>query len=176
MLGGTLEEGLAGGEVTLAADGGPGRDETVVRYYDHELPVRPGTEDLPLAELVDRQWWRLESWRAADEHLNYRRFFDVGTLAAVRVEDPEVFDATHALLVDLVREGSVDGLRIDHPDGLADPRGYLRRLAERDRRRLGRRGEDPRRRRAAARGLAVRRHHRVRPALAGRRPVRRPGR
>ncbi len=129
VLGGTLEEGLAGGEVTLAADGGPGRDETVVRYYDHELPVRPGTEDLPLTELVDRQWWRLESWRAAASTLNYRRFFDVGSLAAVRVEDPAVFDATHRVLTDLIREGSVDGLRIDHPDGLADPRGYLRRLA-----------------------------------------------
>ena len=129
VLGGTLEEGLAGGEITLAADGGPGRDETVVRYYDHELPVRPGTEDLPLTELVDRQWWRLESWRAAASTLNYRRFFDVGSLAAVRVEDPAVFDATHRLLTDLIREGSVDGLRIDHPDGLADPRGYLRRLA-----------------------------------------------
>ncbi len=129
VLGGTLEEGLAGGEITLAADGGAGRDETVVRYYDHELPVRPGTEDLPLTELVDRQWWRLESWRAAASTLNYRRFFDVGSLAAVRVEDPAVFDATHHVLTDLIRAGSVDGLRIDHPDGLADPRGYLRRLA-----------------------------------------------
>ena len=130
VLGGTLEEGLAAGEIALAADGGPGRDETVVRYYDHELPVRPGTEDLPLADLVDRQWWRLESWRAAASTLNYRRFFDVGSLAAVRVEEPKVFDATHRVLADLIREGSVDGLRIDHPDGLADPRGYLRRLAD----------------------------------------------
>jgi (1->4)-alpha-D-glucan 1-alpha-D-glucosylmutase len=130
VLGGTLEEVLAGGEISLAADGGPGGDETVVRYYGHELPVRPGTEQLPLAELLDRQWWRLESWRAAASTLNYRRFFDVGALVAVRVEDKEVFEATHRLLVDLVQDGLVDGLRIDHPDGLADPRGYLRRLAD----------------------------------------------
>ena len=64
------------------------------------------------------------------QRANYRRFFDVGTLAAVRVEDPEVFEATHRLLLDLVDAGSLDGLRIDHPDGLADPRGYLRRLAD----------------------------------------------
>ncbi len=130
VLGSTVAEALGAGHVTLATDGGPGRDETVVRYYEHELPVRAGTEDLPLAELLDRQWWRLEFWRTGASTLNYRRFFDVGTLAAVRVEEPEVFDATHRLVVDLVRDGSVDGLRIDHPDGLADPRGYLRRLAE----------------------------------------------
>ena len=129
VLGGTLEESLAGGEIEVAADGGPRGDETVVRYYAHELPVRPGTEQLPPAELVHQQWWRLESWRAAASTLNYRRFFDVGSLAAVRVEDKDVFEATHGLLVDLVQDGSVDGLRIDHPDGLADPRGYLRRLA-----------------------------------------------
>ena len=130
VLGARLEELLAAGEVMVAADGGPHRDETVVRYYDHELPVRPGTEQLPLAELLDRQWWRLESWRAAASTLNYRRFFDVAALAAVRVEDKDVFEATHRLLVDLVQGGSVDGLRIDHPDGLADPRGYVRRLAD----------------------------------------------
>jgi (1->4)-alpha-D-glucan 1-alpha-D-glucosylmutase len=130
VLGGSLDETLAAGELAVATDGGPNHDETVVRYYDHELPVRAGTEALPLAELLDGQWWRLDSWRAGASTLNYRRFFDVSSLIAVRVEDPEVFDATHRLLVDLVRDGTVDGLRIDHPDGLADPRGYLQRLAE----------------------------------------------
>ncbi|HEY8308667.1 MAG TPA: malto-oligosyltrehalose synthase [Lapillicoccus sp.] len=130
VLGGTVDEALASGDLVTVADGGPDGDEAVVRYFDHELPVRPATENLPLAELLDRQWWRLESWRAGASTLNYRRFFDVGSLVAVRVEEPDVFDATHALVVDLVREGLVDGLRIDHPDGLADPRGYLRRLAE----------------------------------------------
>ena len=113
-----------------SANGGPDATRWSCATTTTSCPVRPGTEDLPLTELLDRQWWRLESWRAGASTLNYRRFFDVGSLAAVRVEEPDVFDATHALVVDLVREGSVDGLRIDHPDGLADPRGYLRRLAE----------------------------------------------
>jgi (1->4)-alpha-D-glucan 1-alpha-D-glucosylmutase len=102
----------------------------VLRYNDHVFPVRAGTEHLPLADLVAAQHYRLAYWRVADEELNYRRFFDVGSLAAIRVEDPDVFDATHRLVVDLVRTGTVDGLRIDHPDGLADPQDYLARLAE----------------------------------------------
>ena len=61
--------------------------------------------------------------------LVYRRFFDVSSLIGVRVEEPDVFDATHARVLELVRAGEVDGLRIDHPDGLADPRGYLDKLA-----------------------------------------------
>ena len=87
----------------------------------------------------------------ADEELNYRRFFDVGTLLAVRVEDPAVFDATHALVLSLLADGTIDGLRIDHPDGLADPRGLPRPAARGERRRVGRRREDPRGRRDAAR-------------------------
>ena len=125
VLGQRIGQVLAAGELTLDVSG----DEPVLRYYDHVFPVRPGTEDLPLAQLVDRQWYRLAHWRVADEELNYRRFFDVDTLAAIRVEDPEVFDASHALLLELLRSGALQGLRIDHPDGLADPRGYLARLA-----------------------------------------------
>jgi (1->4)-alpha-D-glucan 1-alpha-D-glucosylmutase len=106
-------------------------DGDVLRYYEHEYPLRPGTEDLPIAELVTEQWYRLAHWRVADEELNYRRFFDVDTLAAVRVETQDVFEATHELLLSLLHEGKLNGFRIDHPDGLADPRGYLRRLAER---------------------------------------------
>ena len=130
VLGLRIGQVLAASQLSLDT-GGPDGTETVLRYFEHELPVRPGTESLPLAELVDRQWYRLAHWRVADEELNYRRFFDVDTLAAVRVEDEDVFDATHRLLLDLVADGSLDGLRIDHPDGLADPRGYLARLAER---------------------------------------------
>jgi len=126
VLGQRIGQVLAAGEIALDDSG----DELVLRYYDHVFPVRPGTEDLPLAELVDRQWYRLAHWRVADEELNYRRFFDVDTLAAIRVEDPAVFDASHALLLELLRAGDLQGLRIDHPDGLADPRNYLRRLAE----------------------------------------------
>ncbi|MGB7980078.1 MAG: malto-oligosyltrehalose synthase [Candidatus Nanopelagicales bacterium] len=102
----------------------------VLRYYEHVLPVRPGTESLALADLVERQFYRLAYWQVADEELNYRRFFDVGTLAAVRVEVDEVFDATHSLLLELFDAGHIDGFRIDHPDGLADPRRYFTRLSE----------------------------------------------
>ncbi|MFF1907677.1 malto-oligosyltrehalose synthase [Kitasatospora sp. NPDC058218] len=105
-------------------------DGEELRYHDHALPLRPGTAGLPLPELLVRQWYRLAWWRLARTELNYRRFFTVNELIAVRVEVPEVFDATHGVLLRLHREGVLDGFRIDHPDGLADPRGYLRRLAE----------------------------------------------
>ncbi|OLT53115.1 malto-oligosyltrehalose synthase [Cellulosimicrobium sp. CUA-896] len=136
VLGVRLGDALAGGELALDEievpdERGAATRTTVLRYYEHVFPVRAGTEDLPLAELVERQHYRLAYWRVGDEELNYRRFFDVGTLAAVRVEDEDVFDATHSLVLDLVRTGVVDGLRIDHPDGLADPAQYLERLAER---------------------------------------------
>ncbi len=125
VLGGRIGECLDNGEITLDRSG----TEPVLRYFAHAFPVRPGTEDLPMEKLLDRQWYRLAYWRVADEELNYRRFFDVDTLAGLRVEDPAVFAETHALLIALHLEGGIDGLRIDHPDGLADPRGYLRALA-----------------------------------------------
>ena len=130
VLGGTVEQALERGDITLADDGGPTGHEWVLRHYGDEFPVAPGTETLPLRELVDAQAYRLSSWREAGEALNYRRFFDVTSLVAVRVEDPVVFMATHALLLSLHGHGEVDGFRIDHPDGLADPGGYLERLAE----------------------------------------------
>ncbi|HYN30600.1 MAG TPA: malto-oligosyltrehalose synthase [Dermatophilaceae bacterium] len=130
VLGGPLASVLGAGELSVAGDGGADGDEPVLRYYDHEFPLRPGTEGLPVEEAVGAQAYRLSDWREAATDLNYRRFFDVTTLIAVQVEDPAVFDATHALLRELHRAGAVDGLRIDHPDGLADPGGYLARLAE----------------------------------------------
>jgi (1->4)-alpha-D-glucan 1-alpha-D-glucosylmutase len=130
VLGDRIGTVLRNGEITIDRLDREAGEEPVLRYYQHEFPVRPGTEDLPLEELVDRQWYRLAWWRVADDELNYRRFFDVDTLAALRTEDPQVFAATHALLLDLVAAGALQGLRIDHPDGLADPRGYLRRLDE----------------------------------------------
>ena len=100
-----------------------------LRYFEHRFPLAPGTwhegED---AELVHaRQHYRLTHYRRANHDLNYRRFFAVTTLAGVRVEDPAVFDATHVRIADWVADG-VAGLRIDHPDGLVDPGGYLTRL------------------------------------------------
>jgi (1->4)-alpha-D-glucan 1-alpha-D-glucosylmutase len=84
-----------------------------------------------LGELIERQSYRLAYWRTARHDLDYRRFFDVDTLAALRAERAEVFRDTHALLLRWVEHGEVDGLRIDHPDGLRDPLGYLERLRER---------------------------------------------
>jgi (1->4)-alpha-D-glucan 1-alpha-D-glucosylmutase len=133
VLGGRIGDVLGAGELTVDEMEIPGLGDEphpVLRYYDHVFPIRPGTESLSLAELVDRQHYRLAYWRVADEELNYRRFFDVGTLAAIRVELPEVFDATHALLLELFHAGHIDGFRIDHPDGLADPQGYFERLDE----------------------------------------------
>ncbi|MEV5746787.1 malto-oligosyltrehalose synthase [Actinoallomurus sp. NPDC052308] len=93
-------------------DDEPRPDGDVLRYHDHVFP-RQGR-------------YRAVHWREPD--LNYRRFFDISSLIGLRVEDPKVFDATHAVILRLVDQGLIDGLRIDHPDGLADPRGYLRRL------------------------------------------------
>lgn len=135
VLGRPLGQVLADGDIALdqieipEPDGGT-RTETVVRYFDHVLPLAEGTGSLGMADLLERQWYRLAYWKVADEELNYRRFFDVDTLAAVRVEDPAVFEATHRLLLSLHAEGVIDGFRIDHPDGLTDPRGYLADLAE----------------------------------------------
>jgi (1->4)-alpha-D-glucan 1-alpha-D-glucosylmutase len=121
VLGGPLGEVL--GELELLDDR--------IRYYDHEFPLAPGSRvDGDLLGTLERQHYRLAHWRVAGEELNYRRFFDVTTLAGVRVEVPAVFEATHQLLLSQVRDGVLDGLRIDHPDGLADPGGYLDRLAD----------------------------------------------
>lgn len=105
-------------------------DGRVLRYYEHAFPLREGTETLPLPELLDAQWYRLGWWRLARTELNYRRFFTISDLIGVRVENREVFDATHGKIVQLLREGVLDGLRVDHPDGLADPGAYLKDLAD----------------------------------------------
>ena len=101
-----------------------------LHYYENRFPIAPGTEQGSAQEVHDRQHYELVDWRRADAELNYRRFFAINTLAGLRVEDPAIFDATHELVLKLVDHGAVDGLRIDHPDGLADPKGYLDRLAE----------------------------------------------
>lgn len=83
-----------------------------------------------LHALLEAQAYRLSYWRTASHEINYRRFFDINTLAGLRVEEPEVFEATHALLGRLLGDGSVQGVRIDHPDGLFDPRRYFEMLQE----------------------------------------------
>jgi (1->4)-alpha-D-glucan 1-alpha-D-glucosylmutase len=87
----------------------------------------PRTFDL-LDGLLDMQVYRLSYWRVATEEINYRRFFDINHLAAIRMEDPQVFRETHRLVMQLIREGKITGLRVDHPDGLYDPSEYFHRL------------------------------------------------
>ena len=118
-------------------------DGLVVHYFEHELPIDPGSwagEDVDaelerlradpeaLHELLERQHYRLASWRTAGHELDYRRFFDINSLAALRVEEKSVFQATHGLVLSWLAEGVIDGLRVDHIDGLRDPRQYLTRL------------------------------------------------
>jgi (1->4)-alpha-D-glucan 1-alpha-D-glucosylmutase len=130
---------LEAGELRLAEE----ERGVVLRYYDHVLPIAPGS--LPegrsldevnsdhdaLHEVLERQHYRVAFWRAGDRELNYRRFFDVKTLAALRIEDESVFEDTHALALSLIAERKLDGLRIDHVDGLRDPTEYLERLRAR---------------------------------------------
>ena len=98
-----------------------------LRYFDNRFPLAAGTADdgASPADVHDRQHYELVNWRRADAELNYRRFFAVNSLAGIRVEVPWVFDESHREILRWVRDGLVQGLRVDHPDGLADPAGYL---------------------------------------------------
>jgi len=116
---------------TLAANA-PG----VGSWIDTKLKIFNGSPGDPrsfdlLDSVLDRCSYRLADWRVAGEEINYRRFFDINSLAAIRVEDPEVFDSVHALVFRWISEGKVSGLRIDHPDGLFDPTAYFLNLQER---------------------------------------------
>jgi (1->4)-alpha-D-glucan 1-alpha-D-glucosylmutase len=97
----------------------------------------PGSFDA-LDALIDGQAYRLAYWRVAADDINYRRFFDINDLAALRAEREEVFDATHRRVLDIVARGRADCLRIDHPDGLLDPAGYFERLQRAVRGAIGR--------------------------------------
>ena len=105
----------------------------VSSFIDGNVAVFNGVNGEPrsfdlLDELLRKQAFRLSNWRVATEEINYRRFFDVNDLGAIRVEDPLVFHETHKLVFRLIREGKVTGLRVDHPDGLYDPSQYFREL------------------------------------------------
>lgn len=135
VLGQPISDAAASGQLHVGVLQG----EPVVRYHEHVYPLADGTApDQPgariepddLLSLLDRQHYRLADWRDKNEVLNYRRFFEVDRLIAVRVEEPTVFEATHALLLDLHHQGFIDGFRVDHPDGLADPLAYLQRLRD----------------------------------------------
>lgn len=130
FLAGPLDEALAKGDLTLERDS-DGR--LWVMAYGHDCyPVR-GEDQAggDLAALLERQHYRLASWRSASEELNWRRFFTITGLAGIRVEDEAVFEATHGLYFRLYDEGLIDGVRVDHVDGLAEPGEYCRRLRAR---------------------------------------------
>ncbi len=118
----------------LGDDANPADDLTVsdgeLRYHEHRYPIAPGTGEGSAQTVHDRQHYQLVSFRFADTTQNYRRFFAETQLASLRVEDPAVFRPTHTEILRWVADYGVSGLRIDHPDGLLDPGGYLERLAE----------------------------------------------
>ncbi len=140
VLGKPYGEALDG----ISLEGDAGHPE--VRYFDNLFPIRPEDETeigalglsaydpadaagrARLHRLLERQHYRLAFWRVAGDEINWRRFFDINELAGVRVEVSRVFEATHATLFRLYAEGLIDGMRVDHVDGLADPRAYCRRL------------------------------------------------
>ncbi len=130
FLGDTFEAELEKGAIRLYRDSVTNKAALV--YYDTAYPLNPGTwdENKSIAELHEAQSWRLMSWREAPKQLSWRRFFEITGLVGVRVEDEQVFHDTHRLILELVHDGTVDGLRIDHIDGLADPLGYLQRLRQ----------------------------------------------
>ena len=124
ILGDRLEAVIERGEIRV--DPGAG----VVRYFETELPLAPGTGEGAVADVLLEQHYELVAWWTASEEMRYRRFFDITDLAGVRVEDESVFRATHSLIRELAAEGVITGLRIDHIDGLADPAAYLQALRE----------------------------------------------
>ncbi len=102
-------------------------EQAITEWNDPADPTRFDRMDA----LINEQSYRLSSWRVAGEEINFRRFFDVNSLAAIRMELPEVFEETHRLLLELIHAGHVSGVRIDHIDGLAFPHEYLARLRDR---------------------------------------------
>ncbi|MFC7053476.1 malto-oligosyltrehalose synthase [Hansschlegelia quercus] len=145
-LGPTYGEALSSGDLKITREGK--RGGLAIRYADHLFPLRPedrqeiedsgleaydGTTpegEAKLHALLEKQNWRLASWTVAGDEINWRRFFDVNELAGLRIGDPAVFEATHETLLNLYAEGLIDGFRVDHIDGLADPGLYARRLRE----------------------------------------------
>ena len=145
FLGSSYAEALADGALKLERDPSSG-SLAVIAYGTHRFPIRPedrpGVADLELYDpaspdgrsclhaLLERQHYRLAWWRLAGDEINWRRFFDITELAGLQIEQREVFDRVHALPLRLYGEGLIDGVRVDHVDGLADPGGYCRTLRQ----------------------------------------------
>ena len=128
------ERVLEAGEIQFGYTNG----EPVVRYHGYTLPLAPGTEpdevesvnrdDAALHEVLERQSYRLQHWRDASREINYRRFFAINDLVALRAENSEVFRRTHSLILELLERGDLQGVRVDHIDGLRHPAAYLAEL------------------------------------------------
>jgi (1->4)-alpha-D-glucan 1-alpha-D-glucosylmutase len=137
VLGGKLDDAVRAGEVKLESRAG---GEVVARYYDAIFPLAPETapgasqldavsrEPEALLALLQRQHYELVDWRTAAREIDYRRFFNINGLVGLRVEDEAVFRDSHRLILQLVHDGRVAGLRVDHIDGLRDPAAYLEHL------------------------------------------------
>jgi malto-oligosyltrehalose synthase len=132
VLGKPLREVLAAGEITLVS----GPDGPELRYFEHRYPVSSAQDGAPIEALLARQHYRLAWWRVANDEINWRRFFDINELVALRMEHAPAFEDTHAMPFRLYAEGLIDGVRVDHIDGLSDPADYCATL----RRRLDARG------------------------------------
>ena len=131
ILGAPLDDAIASGQVALTpeADG--------IQVYDQVFPLSSRSlgkfgdiRAARLSDVLDAQHYALTYWKETNEVINYRRFFTVNGLICLRAERPETFEATHALILDWLKAGDIDGVRIDHIDGLLDPTGYLKRLRE----------------------------------------------
>ncbi len=148
VLGAELDAVIARGEISIERD----NDHVArVTYFENSFPlsaetaaevgegIAPDSADARrrIRDILDRQHYSLAWWRRASKEVNYRRFFDINELAALRVEDPRVFEETHARVLEWVADGSLDGIRIDHIDGLFDPQAYLLRLRTEVTRRRG---------------------------------------
>lgn len=135
VLGGELDQIVERGELRVGEHAG----EPVLQYFDHWFPIPRAVRELAAAvargaasvrQLIDALPYRLSDWRSVSQSVCYRRFFDITGLVGVRVEDPAVFQRTHAGILEWLGHGFVDGLRVDHIDGLRDPAGYLDQLAQ----------------------------------------------
>jgi (1->4)-alpha-D-glucan 1-alpha-D-glucosylmutase len=125
VLGDELEKIRAARQLSFSSDA----REFLLNYFENRFPLSPRSFASP--EVLDQQHYRLVHWMRGADEINYRRFFDVDGLVALRMEDARVFAMTHRRVLELVRRGRVTGLRVDHPDGLCDPQEYFERLQAR---------------------------------------------
>ncbi|MFJ2551131.1 malto-oligosyltrehalose synthase [Microbacterium sp. NPDC087591] len=131
ILGSVVEAALDNGDFVVDTGASDDAPDGTLSYFEHVLPLAPGSAELAsdLPALLAAQHYELRFWQDQNAELNYRRFFAVSELAGIRVELPDVFASSHREIVRWITEGLADGIRVDHPDGLADPGAYLEELA-----------------------------------------------